>query len=99
MSLPAALVGHSKLPVPGPCRASIGTELCAAVAGLWVRAGTLGCQGGWPVALSPCPPSGAGPTILALGSLAGLLLCDIWGWGLQRLWPLLRAGTQRRAAS
>ena len=69
---------------------------------LWLGSGCgqgpWAAKEGWPVALSPCSPSGAGPTILALGSLAGLLLCDIWGCGLQGLRPLLRAGTQRRAA-
>lgn len=51
MSVPVALVGHSKAPpslghaAPHELgQGSVGTELCASVAGLWMWAGTLGCH-------------------------------------------------------
>lgn len=68
---------------------SVGTELCASVAGLWVRAGALGSHRlGTHGSISlPLPPREAGPTILVLGSLAGCL-CVTSGEGVLRLWSL-----------
>lgn len=90
MSVPVALVAHSKVPpLPGPCgpwRALGRVTMGQSSVLLWRCLGQGRCAGlapGRPMrvgthsSISLCPPVRTGP----LGALTGLLLSDIWGLG------------------